>query len=561
MIKLEKNLLSISNSLKSFNRETGPKLQFVKTNIIQGGTDNPKSDFGLKIINIVYNQNPSILYEYSIKMNDGTILNNGSLCSYSGIKTGRSPSDKRIVINETNKNEIWYGNESPNISMDENTYKINRETTICSLNMKDILFVFDGYACWDKNHQIKVRIISTRPYHALFMHNMLIRPTIQELENFGDPDFTILNAGEFPCNRFLSEMTSSTSIDFNFDQKEMLILGTQYAGEMKKGIFSLLHYLMPKKNILSLHSSCNISNDKKNICLFFGLSGTGKTTLSADSNRKLIGDDEHCWTDEGVFNIEGGCYAKCKGLSKEKEPEIYNCIKFGSILENIIYDDNTREPNFDNISITQNTRLSYPIYYIDNAEIPCICNHPQNIIFLTCDTYGVFPPVSELSTEQAMYYFISGYTSKVPGTEVGIHKPIPTFSACFGEAFLVCNPLVYANLLKDKIKKHNSKVWLINTGWVKGSFNNGGERCPLKFTRQIVNLIYNNQLNKYDSKILPLFNIKYFVNIDNIPNEILNPVDCENKQQYLDNILILSDLFKENFSKYNIKELEMYGPK
>ena len=554
MNNLKNNLLSISNSLRSLNRNTGPKVKFYNESFVIGGTENPTSDFGLKVIDVIYNANPSLLYEFALKMNDGEIVNSGALCVKSGIKTGRSPSDKRIVKNEEDKNHIWIGNESPNIEMDEETYQINRETTICNLNMQDKLFVFDGYACWDKNYRIKVRVIATRPYHALFMHNMLIRPTQKELENFGEPEFTILNSGAFPCNRFLNEMTSSTSIDFNFKMNEMLILGTQYAGEMKKGIFSLMHYLMPKKNILSLHSSCNISQDKQNIALFFGLSGTGKTTLSADNSRKLIGDDEHCWTDDGVFNIEGGCYAKCKDLSKEKEPEIFNAIKYGSILENIIFDKITRMVDFSDVSITQNTRLSYPINYIDNAEIPCVCKHPSNIIFLTCDTYGVFPPVSKLTNEQAMYYFISGYTSKVAGTEVGINTPTPTFSACFGEAFLICNPIVYAELLRDKLKKYNTNVWLINTGWVNGSINNNGFRCPLKYTRKIVDHIHNNTMEKFKTKTMPIFNLKYYTNIENIPNNILEPT--VNKK----NIDNLAQCFKNNFKKYNIPHLEKYGP-
>ena len=563
MDKLLKNLESISKTLASSNRKSGPQCKFFDDVNIVGGGNIIHSDFGKKIIEIVYNAEPSILYEFALKEGDTHITSTGALSVYSGIKTGRSPLDKRIVI-DTEDTDIWFGKGSPNISMDSHTYDINRETTICFLNSQDRLFVFDGFAGWDEEHQIKVRVITTRAYHALFMHNMLIRPTKEQLESFGEPDYTILNAGVFPCNRFLSNMTSSTSIDFNLDKGEILLLGTQYAGEMKKGVFSVMHYLMPKKGILSLHSSCNSSIDKKNTALFFGLSGTGKTTLSADSNRLLIGDDEHCWTNNGVFNIEGGCYAKCINLSAKNEPEIFNAIRYGSLLENVIYDSVTRKVDYTDISITQNTRCSYPIHYIDNAIIPAkIDCHPNNIIFLSCDSSGVLPAVSRLDENQAMYYFISGYTSKIPGTEVGIKKPISTFSACFGEAFLVYHPKVYAELLKEKINKHNAKVWLINTGWVKGEYSSeNGVRCPLKYTRQIVNMIHSGELNNCQSKNMPVFEFEYFPEIEGIPNDILDPLESwSDKKEYLESLLNLSDKFKSNFIKYEEPELEKFGPK
>ena len=549
------NLLSISKSLASSNRSTGPKCKFFNNSEIVGGTSDPESDFGKQIIDIVYNAAPSILYEFALKEKDTCITSSGALAVYSGIKTGRSPLDKRIVI-DNEETDVWIGKPSPNIRMDSHTYNINRETTICFLNSQNLLYVFDGYAGWDKEHQIKVRVIATRAYHALFMHNMLIRPTSQQLLFFGEPDYTILNAGVFPCNRFLSNMTSSTSIDFNLEKGEILLLGTQYAGEMKKSMFSVMHYLMPPKNILSLHSSCNISLDKENIALFFGLSGTGKTTLSADSNRLLVGDDEHCWTNNGIFNIEGGCYAKCIDLNPKTEPDIYGAIKYGSLLENVIYDPITREVDFKDTSITKNTRVSYPIYYINNSEIPCVAGHPNNIIFLSCDTFGILPPVSKLNENQAMYYFISGYTSKIPGTEVGITKPIPTFSACFGEAFLIYHPKVYAQLLKKKIRKYNARVWLINTGWVRGSYNSeNGVRCPLKYTRQIVNMIHDGTINALRTKRMPVFDLEYFPEIPSIPSDILDP-EYEKKEYFLN----LAEQFQENFKKYGEPEIEKFGP-
>jgi len=304
------------------------------------------------------------------------------------------------------------------------------------LNTRQQLFVIDGFAGWDENHRIKVRVVCERAYHALFMHNMLIRPTAEELENYGDPDFVIFNAGRFPANTHTAGMTSKTSVNLSFERKEFVILGTEYAGEMKKGVFTIMNYLMPKKDVLSMHCSANEGKDG-DVSIFFGLSGTGKTTLSADPHRALIGDDEHCWTDEGVFNIEGGCYAKVIDLSAEAEPEIYNAIRFGSILENVVFKNENREVDYTDTSLTQNTRCSYPIEYIPNAKIPCVGGLPSNVVFLTCDAFSVLPPVSKLTPGQAMYHFISGYTAKVAGTEMGVTEPEATFSACFGAPFLV----------------------------------------------------------------------------------------------------------------------------
>ncbi|KAH9623897.1 hypothetical protein KSS87_003113, partial [Heliosperma pusillum] len=294
-----------------------------------------------------------------------------------------------------------------------------------------------------------------------------IRPTPEELEDFGTPDFTIYNAGQFPCNRYTHYMTSSTSIDINLARREMVILGTQYAGEMKKGLFGVMHYLMPKRQILSLHSGCNMGKSG-DVALFFGLSGTGKTTLSTDHNRYLIGDDEHCWSDNGVSNIEGGCYAKCIDLSGEKEPDIWNAIKFGTVVENVVFDEHTREVDYTDKSVTENTRAAYPIEYIPNAKIPCVGPHPKNVILLACDAFGVLPPVSKLNLAQTMYHFISGYTALVAGTEEGVKEPQATFSACFGAAFIMMHPTKYAAMLAEKMQKYGTTAWLVNTGWSGG---------------------------------------------------------------------------------------------
>lgn len=551
-------LESISKSLSSSSRKHGPSLyepitykSFISDNI-------PNSDFGIKKLNIYYNLSPAELYEHSLLDKESKITSNGSLVAYSGIKTGRSPKDKRIVLDD-NTTDIWWGNDSPNVKMDSNTFLINRETTICYLNSLDKVFIYDGYAGWDKTNRIKVRVICERPYHALFSYNMFVEATIDELKNF-NPDYTIYNAGKFPCNRFTNFMTSSTSIDFDFTRNEILILGTQYAGEMKKGIFSVMHYIMPKKQILSLHSSANESKTDGSVSIFFGLSGTGKTTLSADSTRNLIGDDEHCWTDTGIFNIEGGCYAKCINLSKKKEPEIWNAIKFGSLLENVIIKKN-RNIDFDDITITPNTRVSYPIDYIENAKIPCVAKHPNNIILLTCDAFGILPPVSKLTKEQVMYYFISGYTSKIAGTEMGITEPEATFSSCFGEAFIIWHPLKYAKLLSEKMDTHNVNAWLVNTGWITGKYGEG-DRCKLKYTRAIIKAINDNKLKNERFVSIPIFNLKIPENCNGIDKDIFYPKNLWlDSDKYDYETLKLAKMFTKNFKKYNLEDLEQYGPK
>ena len=552
-------LESISSSLSSSSRSVGPSLIDNKTGNVYISNKHPQSDFGLKQLSVHYNLTQAEYYEHALKETGTAISNSGALTVKSGIKTGRSPKDKRIVYDDLTK-DVWWDKYSPNIKMDSKTFLINRETTICYLNNLDELYIFDGYAGWDTEHRIKVRVIAERAYHALFMNNMLIRPSAKELAEFGDPEYVIYNAGKFPCNRFTGFMTSSTSIDFDFTRKEILILGTQYAGEMKKGIFTVMHFIMPQRNILSLHSGANASAvASADVSIFFGLSGTGKTTLSTDSKRVLIGDDEHCWTDKGLFNIEGGCYAKCIGLSKEKEPDIWNSIRFGTVLENVIM-DSKRVVDYDDDTITQNTRAAYPIEYIDNVVIPCVAGHPKNIIFLTCDAFGVLPIVSKLTSEQAMYYFISGYTSKIAGTEVGIKEPEATFSSCFGEAFIVWHPRRYAELLKEKMETHNANVWLINTGWIGGPYGKG-RRCPLKYTRAIVDDIHNGKLTaaKYTTLEGLGLNIPLSSGFtyDNLlyPRELWSNTDDYDIQ--LDNLI---NLFTANFKKYSLADMEQYGP-
>src|SRR6266481_3690684 len=444
---------------------------------------------GLTVADVHRNLPPSALYEHAIRFEkDASIAENGALVAYSGIKTGRSPKDKRVVEHPASKNDVWWG--PVNIPCDERTFQINRQRALDYLNTRERLYFFDGFAGWDSKYRIKVRVICSRPYHALFMHTMLIRPTREELAGFGTPDLVIYNAGAFPANRLTTGMGSTTSIDLSLEDKELVILGTEYAGEMKKGVFTVANYFVPKRGLLSMH--CSATADKKTgvSSLLFGLSGTGKTTLSADPKRHLIGDDEHVWSDEGIFNIEGGCYAKAINLTPENEPDIFQALRFGAVLENVVFDDEGNEVNFADTSITQNTRGAYPIEFIHNAKIPCVAGHPTDIVFLTCDAFGILPPVSRLSPEQAMYHYISGYTAKVAGTEVGVTEPQATFSACFGAPFMVWHPAKYAELLASKMKQHNVNVWLVNTGWSGGSYGKGS-RIKLKYTRAILDAIHD----------------------------------------------------------------------
>ncbi|GAB4822262.1 hypothetical protein N2152v2_009308 [Parachlorella kessleri] len=565
----QRRLASLSETLRSHTREVGPK---ISTGRARDGSlhhiyapSSPRaaaaayeqdevlhdlSDVGLKPTVVFHNLTPAELYEKALQYDPGThVVASGALATLSGAKTGRSPKDKRVVREPESEADIWWGEGSPNYEMDERTFILNRERAVDYLNMLERLYVFDGFAGWDPAARFKIRVVCARPYHALFMHNMLIRPTEEELASFGHPHFTILNAGAFPANRYTSYMTSSTSIDLSLKHREMVILGTQYAGCMKKGVFTLMNYWLPKMGILSLHSGCN-EGPGGDVTLFFGLSGTGKTTLSADPKRPLIGDDEHGWGDNGVFNIEGGCYAKAIGLKKENEPDIWDAIKFGSVLENVIFDEETRLVDYDNNAITENTRASYPIDFIQNAKIPCVGGHPTNIIMLCCDAFGVLPPVSRLTKEQAMYYFISGYTAKVAGTEVGVTEPEATFSACFGSAFLMWHPTKYATMLAEKMVKHGTHAWLINTGWTGGSYGTG-YRFKLRHTRAIVDAIHSGELAAAEYTTLPIFNLQVPKSATNVPSELLYPENTwADKEAYRTTLTHLAELFKTNFVKF-----------
>jgi phosphoenolpyruvate carboxykinase (ATP) len=509
------------------------------------------------------NPPPALLYEHAIRYDaNEKISARGALVAYSGPKTGRSPKDKRIVKAPQSEKDVWWG--SVNVAMERPHFQINRERAKDWLNTRPRLYCVDAFAGWDPAHRLKIRVICSRPYHALFMHTMLIRPTADQLPDFGKPDYVIYNAGEFPANRLTAGMTSKTSIDLSFEDGEVVILGTEYAGEMKKGVFTIMNYLMPKRGILSMHCSATANRDDNTSSLLFGLSGTGKTTLSADPKRLLVGDDEHCWTDTGIFNIEGGCYAKAIDLTNETEPDIFQALRFGSVLENVVVDETDREVDFTDTSITQNTRGAYPIEFIRNAKLPCLAGHPTDVIFLACDAFGVLPPVSKLSPVQAMYHFISGYTAKVAGTEVGVTEPQATFSPCFGGPFLVWHPLKYAELLAAKMTQHRSNVWLVNTGWSGGSYGTGA-RMKLKITRGLIDAIHSGILVSQPTEVDPVFGFATVSECPGVPKDILVPRNTwADKAAYDAAARKLAGLFRANFRQYETgasSEVRNAGPR
>jgi len=517
---------------------------------------------GIRVEHVIRNPYPPVLYEHALRHERGSgITATGALVAMSGEKTGRSPKDKRIVDEDGTRDDIWWG--PVNIGLDETTFMINRERAIDYLNTRERLYVIDGYAGWDPKYRIKVRIICARAYHALFMRNMLIRPTQEQLKDFGEPDYVVYNGGGFPANRYTTGMTSTTSVDLHLGRREFVILGTEYAGEMKKGVFTIMNYLMPKTGVLSMHCSATEGREHGDASILFGLSGTGKTTLSADAKRYLIGDDEHCWTDDGIFNIEGGCYAKAIDLSAEQEPEIYAALTFGSILENVVYTDDSREVDYTDTSITKNTRGCYPIEAIPSAKIPCMTGHPKNVIMLTCDAFGVLPPVARLTPEQAMYHFISGYTAKVAGTEMGVTDPEATFSPCFGGPFLVWHPARYAELLAQKIKNHNAAVWLVNTGWSGGPFGVGA-RMKLAYTRAIIDAIHSGELRDAETETDPLFRFEVPTQCSGVPSGLLNPRNTwADPTAYDAKAHKLAHLFAANFAQYEsgtTQDVLMAGP-
>jgi phosphoenolpyruvate carboxykinase (ATP) len=505
--------------------------------------------YGIECEDIFFNPPSSLLYEEAIKTEPGSrITESGALIAYSGKKTGRSPKDKRIVKEPATEKDIWWG--SVNYPLEKASHALNRQRAIDYLNTRERLYVVDGFAGWDPKHRIKIRTICARPYHALFMRIMLIKPSAEELQSFGTPDYTIYNAGPFPANRLTQGLGSSTAVDLSFEDHDLVILGTEYAGEMKKGVFTIMNYLMPKNGLLSMHSSVTVDPLTDKTSLLFGLSGTGKTTLSADPKRRLLGDDEHVWSEDGIFNIEGGCYAKTANLTPESEPEIFSALHFGAILENVVFDDEVGHVDYSDVSITENTRGAYPLEFIKSAKIPAYAGHPTDIIFLTCDAFGVLPPVSRLNQVQTMYHFLSGYTAKVAGTEIGVKEPTAAFSACFGAPFLVWPPTKYATLLDEKMRKHKVNVWLINTGWSGGGYG-VGKRIKLAYTRSIIDAIHSGELAKGRTEKDAIFGLNYLTECSGVPSQILTPRETwSDKSAYDQAARKLAALFEDNYRQF-----------
>jgi len=504
---------------------------------------------GITTQEVLFNLSSQELVEETLKINEGTIADSGALSIRTGRFTGRSPKDRFIVSDSITEKSVDWNHINKKISPTH--YSILKSKIIEYLSTKK-LFVKDGQACSDSDYKLNVRIIAEKPWSAQFVHNMFLRLTTEELKKF-TPDWHILCAPGLKADPSTDGTLSENFSIINFEEKTILIGGTGYTGEIKKGIFSVLNFILPStKNVLPMHCSANIGKEG-DTAIFFGLSGTGKTTLSTDSSRALIGDDEHGWSENGVFNFEGGCYAKCINLNQEKEPEIFKAIRLGAILENIEFIDGTNTPDFDNDTITQNTRVSYPIYHIDNIQKDSRGTIPNNIFFLTCDAYGVLPPVSKLDKNQAMYHFISGYTAKVAGTEDGISEPQATFSACFGAPFLPLHPTKYASMLGEKLEQHNTNCWLINTGWTGGSFPEG-DRINLPYTRAIIRAILDGQLEDSEYTKTDVFNLSIPTECPGVPSEILNPKNTwEDKTAFDEKANKLASLFVDNFKKYNDK--------
>ncbi|MGG3736465.1 phosphoenolpyruvate carboxykinase (ATP) [Aeribacillus pallidus] len=497
------------------------------------------------------------LVEKVLSRGEGVLSSTGAVRAETGKYTGRSPKDKFIVEEPSVKDKIDWGSVNQPISPEAFDKLYNK--VIQYLKEKDEIFVFKGFAGADEKYRLPIQVVNEYAWHNLFAHQLFIRPTQEELENH-HAEFTVISAPNFKANPEVDGTRSETFIIISFERRTVLIGGTEYAGEMKKSIFSVMNYMLPEQDILSMHCSANVGLEG-DVALFFGLSGTGKTTLSADPNRRLIGDDEHGWGPNGVFNIEGGCYAKCIGLSREKEPQIYDAIRFGSVLENVILDEETREPNYDDNTLTENTRAAYPIQAIDNIVDPSIAGHPNTIIFLTADAFGVLPPISKLSKEQAMYHFLSGYTSKLAGTERGITSPQATFSTCFGSPFLPLPATRYAEMLGKKIDEHNVKVFLVNTGWTGGEYG-VGSRMKLAYTRAMVQAALEGELDHVETIKDEIFGLEIPLHVPGVPDDVLQPQKTwADPEAYEKKAKELAAKFRENFKKFsNVPaEIEQLG--
>jgi phosphoenolpyruvate carboxykinase (ATP) len=504
-------------------------------------------NIGIKNANIHYQLSPEKLHDLTLQRREGNATSTGALAINTGKFSGRSPQDRFIVKDNITANEVWWSDI--NIPFEPAKFDALYHKLTDYLSNKE-LFARDAYVCADLNYRLNVRVVTETPWENLFCYNMFLRPEAEELADF-IADWTLICAPSFQADPATDGTRQGNFAILNFTRKTIIIGGTAYTGEMKKGIFSALNFILPVfKNALSMHCSANVGKNGET-AIFFGLSGTGKTTLSADPNRKLIGDDEHGWTSENtVFNFEGGCYAKVVNLSEENEPDIFNAVKRGALLENVVFKKGTNEVDYTNISITPNTRVSYPIYHIDNIQPDSIGRNPKNIFFLTADSFGILPPIAKLTPGQAGYHFISGYTAKIAGTEAGINEPQPNFSACFGAPFMPLHPTRYAEMLSQKMKDANVKVWLINTGWTGGPYGTGN-RMKLKYTRAMVTAALNGELDHVNYHNHALFKMAIPKSCPNVPSEILNPRNTWADQNLYDiKAIELAQKFKANFIQF-----------
>jgi len=504
------------------------------------------SDLGFDGIDTIYwNLSPAQLVEKTIQLGQGTFNDTGALMVDTGEFTGRSPKDKFTVKDAITKDTVWWGDV--NFPFEPAKFSALRKKMTEYAKGKTV-YVHDAYVCADKAYRVSVRVITENPWSNLFATNLFLRPTPEELKTF-KPEWHIICLPGFKANAKEDGTRQHNFTMLNFTDKQVIIGGSAYTGEIKKSMFTMLNYTLPMQGVLSMHCSANIGKNG-DTAIFFGLSGTGKTTLSADPARGLIGDDEHGWSDKTIFNFEGGCYAKCVNLSKEKEPQIFDAVRFGSLLENTRCHENTSCVDYDNISVTENTRAAYPIHYIENAVEPSVAGIPKNIFFLTCDAYGVLPPISKLTVNQAMYHFISGYTAKVAGTEVGVTEPQLTFSACFGKAFLPLHPIQYADLLGKKLQQNKVNVWLVNTGWSGGPYGIGS-RMKLSYTRAMITAALNGSLEKVKFDVLQIFDLQIPTTCPEVPSEILNPRNTwKDKEAYDAKANDLAKSFVKNFEQY-----------
>ncbi|MBO8169220.1 MAG: phosphoenolpyruvate carboxykinase (ATP) [Thermoanaerobacteraceae bacterium] len=492
------------------------------------------------------NLSVSKLVEMSLSRGEGVLTESGALSVLTGKYTGRSPHDKFIVNGPEVKDQIDWGEVNKPISQEK--FERLYWRLAAYLQQRD-LFVFDGFAGADPKYRLPIRFINEYAWQNLFVHQLFIRPTEEELAEHR-PQFTLISAPGFQADPEIDGTRSEAFVIINFEKCLVIIGGTHYAGEMKKSIFSVMNYLLPQQGVLPMHCSANVGPNG-DVALFFGLSGTGKTTLSADPNRRLIGDDEHGWADTGIFNFEGGCYAKCIRLSRENEPQIWEAIRFGTVVENVVVDENTRQVDFDSDKYTENTRAGYPVDYIPGVVIPGVGGHPETVVFLTADAFGVLPPIAKLDQEQAMYYFLSGYTSKLAGTERGIKEPQATFSACFGAPFLPLSPMTYAEMLGERIERHNSRVFLINTGWSGGPYG-VGKRINLGYTRAMVAAALDGQLDDVPYEKDNVFGLAIPQTCPGVPDYVLNPRNTwEDKEAYDLKARELARRFADNFKRFS----------